>query len=375
MRARFQLRQSADVVPGPVVILTIANGAGHTRAAEAIAAAVRAAQPAAPPALVIDVADYMTPLARLSHVTAYLWLIKHAPGLWDYVDRYQKRRSHTSPEWYYRHGCRRLFALARQLQPRALVATEVGCCEIAALIKRDLSLDAPLVAVNVNYDSDRAWVQPEVDLYCMATEEARDELFAHGAPRERLAAWGVPLPPGLANPSLFRSHEKARAKICRWLALDASKPLLLIAGGSEGMGRIEEIVERLSRLDQSDLQLIVLAGRNARLKVRCEQIARRRTGATLRVMGWTESLPELMRAVDLMISKLGNTFDEAVAAELPLVALEPPPGSERVQYRLLDKWNVGRAVRTIDEMVEVIVRLLASPGELAMMRGAHSSQN
>jgi len=39
------------------------------------------------------------------------------------------------------------------LRPRALVANEVGCCEIAALIKRDLQLKAPLIAVNDDLDA------------------------------------------------------------------------------------------------------------------------------------------------------------------------------------------------------------------------------
>ena len=69
-----------------------------------------------------------------------------------------------------------------------------------------------------------------------------------------------------------------------------------------------------------------------------------------------------------MISKLGNTFDEAIVAELPIVALEPPPGSERVQYKLLDEWGVGCAVGTVDQMADTISRLLQNPDELEAMR-------
>jgi processive 1,2-diacylglycerol beta-glucosyltransferase len=141
---------------GPVLILTISNGAGHIRVAEGLASAIRAAQPATP-VLIADVADYMSPLARFTHVTAYLWIVKHAPAAWDRIDCYQKRQTHTSPEWFYRRGCRSLFELARRVRPRAIVATEVGCCEIAALIKRDFALDVPLVAVNDDFDADRAW--------------------------------------------------------------------------------------------------------------------------------------------------------------------------------------------------------------------------
>jgi processive 1,2-diacylglycerol beta-glucosyltransferase len=81
-------------------------------------------------------------------------------------------------------------------------------------------------------------------------------------------------------------------------------------------------------------------------------------GGRLRVLGWTSAIRELMEAADVIVSKPGHTFDEAIATELPMVVLPPPPGSEEVQYRLLSEWGVGRAVRTIEEMVAEVTRLL-----------------
>ena len=350
----------------PVLILTIANGAGHTRVAEGLAAAVRAAQPTLP-VMVVDVADYMSPVAYFTHVAIYLWLVKHAPAAWDRIDRYQKKQTHTSPEWYYRRGCRRLFELARRVSPLALVATEVGCCEIGALIKRDLVLDVPLVAVNDDYDADRAWVQPEVDLYCFIAEQPGEELISKGAPRERVATWGASLSEGY---EIARAREQEREEICRWLGLDPQRPLVLVAGGSEGMGKIEETTARLLHLNRPSVQLVVLTGRNERLKSRCERLAQNGSAGRLRVLGWTgpEYMPKLMRAADLMISKLGSMFNEAIAAELPIIALQPPPGAERLQYRLLEEWKIGCAVHTLDEVVEQVTRLLSQPQSLQEMR-------
>jgi len=350
---------------GPVLILSISNGAGHTRAAEAIASAIRAARPNHE-SVVVDVADYMTRTVRFTHVTAYLWLVKHAPKIWDHMDRYQKKQTHTSPEWYYRHGCRRLFGLARNLKPSALIATEVGCCEIAALIKRELlDVKTPLVAVNVNYDADRAWVQSEVNLYCAATVRVREELIAHGAERERIRVWGVPLGPEFTAHS---RREEERAEVCRRLRLAPLLPLIIVAGGSCGLGRMEEIVDRLLTLQRPTLQVIALTGRNARLRKKLDARMKGENGERLRVLGWTQYVARLMRASDLLVSKCGNTFDEAMATELPLVGLEPPPGSERVQYRLLDEWGTGRAVRDIEQLVETVSELLTQREKLEALR-------
>jgi processive 1,2-diacylglycerol beta-glucosyltransferase len=351
---------------GPILILTIANGAGHIRVAEGLASAIRAAQPTSP-VMVVDVADYMTRLTHFTHVAAYLWLVKHAPSIWDRIDRYQKKQNHTSPEWYYRRGCNRLFQLARRVRPRALIATEVGCCEIAALLKRDLGLDVPLVAVNDDYDTDRAWVQPEVNLYCFVMEQLGQELVSKGAPNDRVVIWGASLSEGFEVPL---QREQQREEVCNWLSLDPALPLVLIAGGGEGMGLIEETTKRLLNLKQPAPQLVVLTGRNERLRSRCERYAQNGAGERLRVLGWTgpDQMPKLMSAADLMVSKLGSMFNEAIASDLPIIALEPPPGSERVQYRLLEEWKVGCAVRTLDEAVERVESLLAQPYLLDEMR-------
>lgn len=350
----------------PVLILTISNGSGHIRVAQGIASAIGVIQPSTP-VVVADVADYMNPLARFTHVTAYLWIVKHAPAVWDRIDRYQKRQTHTSPEWFYRRECRKLFELAARIRPRAIIATEVGCCEIAALIKRDLALDVPLVGVNDDFDADRAWVQPEVDLYCFGSAECEADLISHGALPERIAFWGASLTNGFETP---RSHEQERDEVCRWLSLDPRKPIVLVAGGGEGMGRIEETAAQLLGMDQSPPQLVVLTGRNDRLKQRCERLGTNGSGDRLRVLGWTEpeQMVQLMYAADLMVSKLGSMFNEALAAELPIVALEPPPGAERVQYRLLEEWQIGCPVHSIDEMRATVKDLLSHPEKVANMR-------
>jgi len=350
---------------GPILILTIANGAGHNRAAAAIATAIDPLQLSSR-VRVVDVADYMSPIARFTHVTAYLWLVKYAPGIWDRIDKYQKRQTHTSPDWYYRAGCRRLFSLVRDLRPSAVVATEVGCCEIAALIKRELSLhQVPLIAVNVNYDADCAWVKDEVDIYCVATEQARRELLRHGASPDRVCITGVPLESAFSSRT---SRRHAQREVREWLDLTTELPLILLAGGGEGLGQIEEIAERLLKLETPEVQLVVLTGRNARLRQRLKRLAQKGFNQRLRILRWTTQVARLMRAADLLVSKLGNTFDEAMAAELPLVALQPPPGSERVQYELLETWGVGIAVSTFDELVAAVSRLLSEEHTLAAMR-------
>lgn len=348
-------------IPRPVLLLTINNGAGHTRAAEAIAAAWRLINREIP-ARIVEVSAFMSPVARFTHVSLYLWLVKNAPRVWEKIDDYQKRQTQTSPEWFYRRECRRLFELVKEIQPVAIVATEVGCGEIAALMKRDFRLKIPLAAVNVNYDADRAWIQPETDFYCLASDSAAADLEFFGARRGQIAAWGVPMQAEFAT-DFDRMEE--RRKVDEWLDLNSDAPLILVAGGGEGMGKIEAIVKQLLAM-KNPAAIVVLAGKNEKLQRNCERLAR--DAKNLRVLGWTLRVPQLFHAADILISKLGNTFDEARACALPLIALLPPPGSERVQYQLLEKWETGCAVQTVEEAAQTVEKLLKNPRELTRMR-------
>src|SRR2546423_9336760 len=132
-------------------------------------------------------------------------------------------------------------------------------------------------------------------------------------------------------------REDAREEVCRRLSLDTRLPLVLVTGGGEGLGRLEEMAGRLLALEESKPQVVVVTGRNEGARRRCERLARRTGGGRVRVLGWTERVPELMRASDLLVSKLGTTFDEALACELPILPLEPPPGPRPRQYRLSDQ--------------------------------------
>lgn len=346
--------------PRPILILTINNGAAHTRAAEAIAESWRKIN-CRIPARIVEVSEFMSRKARFTHVTAYLWLVKNVPALWEKIDAYQKRQPNTAPTWFYRRECRKLFDLAREIQPVALVATEVGCGEIGALIKSDLGLRIPLAAVNLDYDADRAWVQPEVDLYCLATFLIEKNFLNLGAEAEKVKIWGAPLA------SQFRNLSNAerfieREKVCHWLGLNPNKPLVLVTGGGEGLGKIEAIITHLLR---QPVQIVVLTGNNRRLKKRCEKIG---CETRIKVLGWTEKIAPLMQSADILISKLGLTFYEAMACGLPMIALEPPPGAERVQYNLLESFGTGRAVKTVEDVVKTVTELLENQSLLKKMR-------
>src|SRR5207245_5964564 len=137
----------------------------------------------------------------------------------------------------------------------------------------------------------------EVNLHSVPDKRVGEELLALGATRRSVRAWGVPLAPEFSAPI---SRAAARDAVCRRLDLDRDRPLVLVSGGSEGLGRPDLVAERLLALRGVETQIVVLAGRNTELLRTCEALAAA-TGAArrLRVLGWTSAVRELMEAADL----------------------------------------------------------------------------
>jgi processive 1,2-diacylglycerol beta-glucosyltransferase len=256
-----------------------------------------------------------------------------------------------------------MFDALGRIAPSALVATEVGCLEIAALAARDLRLRIPVVAVNGEYDADRAWIQPEVALYSVADASVRDRFVAAGADPSRVRAWGVPV-----HAAFVTAFTRAAAKraVCAAHRLDPARPLVLVAGGSEGLG--DPVASARAVLAaHRPAQVLLLAGRSAEVRRRAASLEGEYADR-VRVIGWTAAMPDLLAAADLLVSKLGHIFDEAIARQLPIVALPPPPGAEHVQWELLERWGVGRAVPNLPALAAEVDRLLGDADARAQLR-------
>ena len=196
--------------------------------------------------------------------------------------------------------------------------TEIGAAEIAALGKRDGWFDAPILAVQTDFHAEPPWVQPEIDAYCVASEEARKQLTGWGVSPNRVLLCGIPVDPAFSLP--FEKAELARA-----LGLDARRPVVLVMGGGMGPAPLDEIIASLE-VCRLPLQVIAVAGRNRELRERLERL-QGRVALDLHLFGWTDTVPELMAVADLLITKPGGlTASETLALGFPVILQPPLPG-------------------------------------------------
>ena len=332
------------------------QGAAHHRAALALQKAFRELQPPAG-AEVINTVQHCPAWFR-AYYDSYVIPLAVWPGLWRWIEGRQHQSESTGPGWLYRKAARPLADYLRDYAPDAVIATEVGACELAAICKRQLRAGFALVGVEL-MDFNRAWIQPEVDLFLATHEDLAAELVSAGAPAGRVVTTGQPIDPAFASlPS--------RASVREKLGVKPDAVQILVTLGSQGFGRPELILQEILKIPQP-LQVVMMTGRNRRVKERLQKHCERMP--QVRVLGWIDNMHEWMQASDLLISKPGGgTLNEGFACGLPMLAFNPLPGNEERTCRWIEKWQAGIWIRRPEDLTPTLTSLLSDRQQLDGIR-------
>ncbi len=123
--------------------------------------------------------------------------------------------------------------------------------------------------------------------------------------------------------------------------------------GAWGIGPVADAAEALGN---AGVHVLAVAGQNAGLEHKLQAAARRQP--RVRAIGFTDRIPELMAASDLVITSSGDTCTEARAVGRPLLLLDVVQGHGRdnLQHEL----ELGDAAVTSGRPPDVVRTALAA---------------
>jgi processive 1,2-diacylglycerol beta-glucosyltransferase len=162
----------------------------------------------------------------------------------------------------------------------------------------------------------RLWVQPNVDLY-LVTSGVAEAAVRRFAPDARVQV--VPEP---VRPAFYQAPAQADARAST--GVPAEERCVLLMSGAWGLGPVAAAAEALGN---AGVHVLAVAGRNTRLERRLAAVAARQP--RVRAIGFTDRVPELMAAADLVITSSGATCGEARAVGRPLLLLDVVQGHGR----------------------------------------------
>jgi processive 1,2-diacylglycerol beta-glucosyltransferase len=206
----------------------------------------------------------------------------------------------------------------------------------------------------------RLWVHRNVDMY-LVTAEIAELAVLRFQPDAKVQV--VPPP---VRPAFYRPLAQAQARAS--LGVPPGERCVLLMSGAWGLGPVAAAAEALG---DAGVHVLAVAGRNDRLARKLAAAAARQP--RVRAFGFTDRIPDLMSAADLVITSSGDTCSEARTVGRPLLLLDVVQGHGRdnLQHEL----ELGDAMVTSAGATDVTRSALAAlervkPAPAAPVRSA-----
>ncbi len=202
-----------------------------------------------------------------------------------------------------------------------------------------------------------AWCDPSTDRLLVPTEVSRIHALEHHVPADKIQVVGLPIRLLFMNPPEPKPLARQRLGL-------KDKFTILLMGGGQGLGRVFDIAEAIGH-SGLDVQLIVVAGRNKKLK---EQLDAAHWPIDLKPYGFTQDIPALMDASDVLITKAGpTTISEAFTRRLPIIISGYIPSQENENADYVTNNRAGVLAEEPELIVETLREWRHNPALMTLL--------
>ena len=223
------------------------------------------------------------------------------------------------------------------VKPDVVFSTHATPTGIFSQYKQKYDNGLRLGVVVTDFTVHRWLVCPDVDAYFVADEKLSGQIDEN----KKVYAFGIPVRAAFAEQKDLAAVRKEVRKSFGWPA-DAF--VCLLAGGGGGMLPMEEIVGSLCNHKYESIHVVAVAGHNDGLRKKLETLQksfaekRNDSASRLAVLGFTDSMPQLMQAADVVITKAGGvSLAECLACGANILIYHPLPGQEQGNTAFLQK--------------------------------------
>jgi 1,2-diacylglycerol 3-beta-galactosyltransferase len=335
-----------------ILFLFSDTGGGHRSAAEAIIEALVMKYKGEVKTDMVDIFKDYAPLPLNYMPDLYPQMVR-LPQAWELgyhlSDGSRRSRLITTGSWpYVRKSIR---AMVSQ-HPSDLIVS-VHPIAIAPTLRALGDTRPPFITVVTDLVTGHAlWFNPKVDLCIVPTEPARQRAIRFGMRPEQVAVVGLPVAQRFCQPVGNKNE------LQRQLGWPTKFPIVLLVGGGEGMGPLQQVAESIAE-EHLPLTMVIITGRNEKLFSRLN--ARNWPMPTF-IYGFVRQMPEFMRAADILITKAGpGTISEALNAHLPMILYSRLPGQEEGNVSYVVSEGAGVWAPKTDELVQSLKAWIKNP--------------
>jgi 1,2-diacylglycerol 3-beta-galactosyltransferase len=337
-----------------ILILMSDTGGGHRASAQALKAGFDELYPNR---LAIEIVDFITdymPWPFNQMPKAYPFLSNDAPWLWKLL---YGGPNHRLSNTLAQIGSRLLVRSAHRVidahQPDLIISVHPLMQLVCMLAMARRPQRIPFVTVVTDLTTAHPlWFHREVNAVYVASENTRQMALKAGVDPARIHLLGLPIRPAFAR------SPRPKADLRAELGMALELPAVLLMGGGEGVGPVEEIAAAcdasLSATGRPLGQIVVICGRNKALQ---ERLTTRAWRTPARVNGFVDNMPDWMHACDCIVTKAGpGTIAEALICGLPIILSGFIPGQEEGNVPFVVENGVGVYEKSPAAIAAIVAR-------------------
>ena len=350
-----------------IIIFYASYGGGHLNAAKSIQECLQTTNPNLDVEL-IDCMKYVNITLEKITTAAYREMAKKLPWAWGriYTDSQKGPLAHISSRSN-KIMAIKLLKLLREKKPDIIISTHPFGSQMCSYLKRKGKINSKIATIMTDFAPHDQWLigNNYTDFFFVAHEKMKNYLISKNIPENKIFATGIPI-----SNRFFSNFNKD--EIFKNLGLDKNlKTILFFGGGEYGLGknRTIEIFESLVKYIDN-IQIVAIAGKNERMKKHfIEVVEKNNKDKYVKVLDFTNKVPELMHICELVVTKPGGlTTSESLASNLPMIIINPIPGQEEENAEFLEETGVAIWIKKHDNPKEIFENLFSNPQKLEEMK-------
>jgi len=304
--------------------------------------------------LMVDCIEYINKILNKVTTKAYTDFSKNARWIWKQI--YYGAESGSLSK--ISNSVNRVMAIKlnkiiQDFRPDLIISTHPFSSQMCTILKEKEKINCKLATIMTDYAPHSQWLVAHefVDFYFVAHEGMREDLIDRGVDKTKIHTTGIPL----SNRFLLH-YDKVKVLGEYGLSPD-KKTILFFAGGEFGFGKDKTFNMLKSIIDNfPNLQIIAIAGRNEKMKERFDELVQETNSSnTVKILSYTNQVPELMSVSDLVITKPGGlTTTESLASGLPLILIDPLPGQEEENAKFVENNGAGLWIKKDDNIEKIL---------------------
>ena len=350
-----------------VLILYATYGGGHLSTANAIKETLENEYPEVQVDM-IDCIKYINRAINKITTDAYSGMAKKAPKMWGKIYKGSRKGVvATFSKNINKIFARKLHRLIEQINPSIIISTHPFATQMCTYLKKHNKINIKLANILTDFKMHEQWLvrYNYIDLFFVSNEDMKKELISYGIPSQKIFAEGIPIRSRI-------SDKFNREEILKQFGLkENKKTILFFAGGGLGLAR-KNVFEFIKIFAENfeNVQVIAISGKNPKIYNEFNEIiAKYKKEEKIKVLEYTNKVPELMSISDIIITKPGGvTISESLSAGLPIIAINPIPGQEEENAEFLEKNQLAIWIKKDDDIKKALEEIINNDEKLKVLK-------